>query len=311
MHQRELAAGLGVGVALVLALKSRLHAFTREVLTPQELHDGLLLIASALIVLPLLPDRAIDSWQVFNPHRLWRLVVLVMAINALGYVAQRALGTRLGLPLSGFAGGFVSATATIGAMGSRARLHPEQRPSCVAASTLANVATILQLALVLWALAPALLVHLALPLAASGLTTAVVAAFSGIAAWRDGREETPALKGRPFQPSHALIFVVLVGVILFAAALLSRWFGDAGALAAAAAAGFADAHAAAASVAQVLNAGQIDLEVAGLAVLLGFATNTASKAVVAFVTGGRSFALHLLPGLIAMLVAFAVVLLLR
>lgn len=311
MHQRELAGGLGVGVALILALKSRLHAFTREVLTPQELHDGLLLIASALIVLPLLPDRAVDPWHVFNPYKLWRLVVLVMAINALGYVAQRALGTRLGLPLSGFAGGFVSATATIGAMGSRAKQHPEHRPSCVAASTLANVATILQLALVLGALSPELLRALALPLAASGVTTLVFAAFSGFAAWRDGREETPSLKGRPFQPSHALVFVALVSAILFVAAALAHWFGDAGALAAAGAAGFADAHAAAASVAQVLSAEQIGIEVAAYAVLLGFATNTVSKTLVAFGTGGRSFGLHLLPGLVAMLVAFAAVLLLR
>ena len=53
MSERELAAGIGVAVALILALKSRLHAFTRQVVTPQELHDGLLLIAPALIVLPL------------------------------------------------------------------------------------------------------------------------------------------------------------------------------------------------------------------------------------------------------------------
>lgn len=310
MHQRELAAGLGVGVALVLALKSRLHAFTREVLTPQELHDGLLLIASALIVLPLLPDRAIDPWQVFNPHKLWRLVVLVMAINALGYVAQRALGTRLGLPLSGFASGFVSATATIGAMGSRAKLHPEQRPSCVAASTLANVATIIQLSLVLGALSRPLLQALALPLIASGLSTVVVAGFSGFAAWRDGQHGVEPIKGRPFQPSHALLFVALVSAVLFIAAALAHWFGDAGALAAAAAAGFADAHAAAATVAQVFNADQVSLEIASYGVLIGFATNTISKTVVAFGTGGRSFAWHLLPGLVAMLVAFAAVLLL-
>ena len=311
MSQRELAAGLGVGVALVLTLKSRLHAFTREVLTPQELHDGLLLIASALIVLPLLPDRTIDPWHVFNPHKLWRLVVLVMAINALGYVAQRALGTRLGLPLSGFAGGFVSATATIGAMGSRAKLHPEHRPSCVAASTLANVATIMQLALVLGALSRPLLQSLALPLAAAGLTTIIAAGFSGFAAWRDGREDVAPMKGRPFQPTHALIFVALVSSILFVAAVLAHWFGDAGALAAAGAAGFADARAAAASIAQVFNAEQIGQDIAGYGVLIGFATNTVSKTMVAFGTGGSSFGWHLLPGLLAMLVAFAAVLLLR
>lgn len=311
MSQRELAAGLGVGVALILALKSRLHAFTREVLTAQELHDGLLLIASALIVLPLLPDRAIDPWQVFNPHKLWRLVVLVMAINALGYVAQRALGSRLGLPLSGFAGGFVSATATIAAMGSRAKLHPEQRPSCIAASTLANVATIIQLALVLGALSQPVLLVLAWPLAAAGVATVIAAGFSGLAAWRDGREGEAPLKGRPFQPSHALIFATLVSAILLLAAILQHWFGDAGALFAAAAAGFADAHAAAASIAQVFNAGQITIDIAALGILIGFATNTVSKTVVAFGTGGASFGWHLLPSHVAMLAVFAAVLWMR
>ena len=309
MSQRELAAGIGVGVALILALKSRLHAFTREVLTAQELHDGLLLIAAALIVLPLLPDRTVDAWHVFNPHQLWRLVVLVMAINALGYVAQRALGTRLGVPLSGFAGGFVSATATIGAMGSRAKLQPELRPSCVAASTLANVATIVQLSLVLAALSPPLLKLLAWPLIASGVTTLVFAGFSGFAAWHIRQDGIEPSKGRPFQPTQALVFVALVSTILLVAAVLAHWFGDAGALVAAGAAGFADAHAAAASVAQVFNAGQVGIDVAANGVLVGFATNTVSKSVVALGTGGRRFALHLLPGLIAMLVSFALVLL--
>ena len=52
-------------------------------------------------------------------------------------------------------------------------------------------------------------------------------------------------------------------------------------------------------------------EIAGYGVLIGFATNTISKTVVAFVAGGRSFGLHLLPSLVAMLVAFAAVLLVR
>jgi len=304
MSQPMLAAGLGVGVALILASKSRLHEFTRRVLTAQELHDALLLIASALIVLPLLPDRAIDPWQVINPHRLWRLVVLMMAINALGYIAQRALGTRLGLPLSGFASGFASATATIGAMGSRAKTHPDQRPACVAASTLANVATIIQLALVLATLAPALLRALTWPLIASGTAAALFAAFSGIAAWKDRESEPTTLRGRPFQPKHALVFAALIGVILIVSALFRQWFGEYGLLAATAAGGFADAHAPAASIAQVFVTEKISLQVACIGVLIGLATNTISKTIVAFVSGGAAFAWRLLPGLVAMLAAF-------
>ena len=54
---------------------------------------------------------------VLNPRVIWTLVVVVAFINAGGYVALRTLGPARGLALSGFAGGFVSSTATIGVMG--------------------------------------------------------------------------------------------------------------------------------------------------------------------------------------------------
>jgi len=79
MQQLALAAALGVAVALLLAGKSRLHRFVRHALSEQELHDALLLAAAAAIVLPLLPDRTIDPWQVLNPRKLWLLAGIVMA----------------------------------------------------------------------------------------------------------------------------------------------------------------------------------------------------------------------------------------
>src|SRR5688572_30662639 len=92
MRSPDIAAALGVLVAIVLASKQRLHRFSRRVLTRQELHDLLLLTAAAFVVLPLLPDRTIDPWRSINPHRLWVLAVAVMAIGSVGYVALRIFG---------------------------------------------------------------------------------------------------------------------------------------------------------------------------------------------------------------------------
>ena len=89
-----LAAGLGVCVAILLNAKSRLHRFALTQLSEQELHDALLLAAAALIVLPLLPDHAIDPYGVFNPQVVWRLTVIILSVHALGYVARRTLGAR-------------------------------------------------------------------------------------------------------------------------------------------------------------------------------------------------------------------------
>jgi len=91
MRELVLAAGLGVAVTLLLAMKTRAHHFVHQVLTDQELHDALLLAAAATVVLPLLPDRAIDPWAVLNPRKLWLLAVIVMAISALGHDRQAGL----------------------------------------------------------------------------------------------------------------------------------------------------------------------------------------------------------------------------
>lgn len=66
MREVMLVAGLAVAEALLLSMKSRVHRFVQRVLTEQEPHDAPLLAAAAAIVLPLLPDRVIDPWQVPN-----------------------------------------------------------------------------------------------------------------------------------------------------------------------------------------------------------------------------------------------------
>src|SRR5579864_263592 len=110
------AAGMAVIVTILLASRETLHRFVADTLTEEEFHDALTLGAAALVILPLVPNVGLGPFQAFNPFTAWRLVVIVMIANASGYIAQRALGPGLGLPLAGFFGGFVSSTATIGAM---------------------------------------------------------------------------------------------------------------------------------------------------------------------------------------------------
>jgi uncharacterized membrane protein (DUF4010 family) len=305
MSELVLSAALGAGVALVLAAKSRLHGFVRETLSQQELHDGLLLLGAVLIVLPLLPDRPLDPWGVFNLQKLWRLVVLVMAINAVGYIAQRTLGPRLGLPISGLAGGFISATATTGAMATHARKHPKEASGAIAGTLLANLATIVQLAIVLGLLAPALLNAAKYALGAAGLAMAIGGGIAGWRAWHELDADHRPPRGRAFDIRAALMFVAVVAVILLISALLSKYFGQSGAMAAAAVGGLADAHAPAASVAQLNVAGSLDQRNAMIAITLALAANSLSKGVFGFVNGTRTFGLIVGLGLVMMVGAFA------
>ena len=302
LREPQLAAALAVVVTIILASRTKVHDWIKNVLTDEEVRDGLLLAAAALVVLPLLPKQAVDPWGVVDLRRLWMLAVLVMAINGLGYIAVRALGAKVGLALAGLFSGFVSSTATIGAMGSRSKARPELHRSAVAGAAASSIATVVQLAIVIGLVSMATLEALLPSLVLSGLAAT---AYAGLFTLRSVRETTqqelPA--GRPFSPKTALLFVLVVGAALAISTALTSWLGDNGLLLATGVAGLGDAHAAAISAASLAAGGKADVPLAAVAVLIGFSTNSLSKAVVAFSLGDRRFALQLLPGLVLMVLA--------
>ena len=310
MREIALAAGLAVAVALLLSMKSRVHRFVQHVLTEQELHDALLLAAAAIIVLPLLPDRTLDPWQVLNLRKLWLLAVIVMGINAAGHVALRAFGARTGLLLAGLAGGFASSTATIASMGAMSKKNPRLAMACAGAGVVSNVSTIVQLAVISAALAPELLQVLWPPVVAAGMAI-VLFALGATWATRDLAVDDARIAGRAFEPRHALVFVAIVAtVMVLSAAMLAR-LGDAGLDATLALSGLADVHAAVASAAQLVALGRIPPDAAIPGIALALAANSTTKLVVAFITGGRAYGLRLLPGIAAMVATFVLVVWLR
>ncbi|MCE5233592.1 MAG: DUF4010 domain-containing protein [Mizugakiibacter sp.] len=302
VHAAQAAAALFVLVTILLAGKQRMHRFVRQALSERELREALILAASVLIVLPLLPDRAIDPFGVLSPRRLWLLAVLVMAINAAGYAALRVFGPGLGLPLAGLAGGFVSSAATIAGMGQRAREHPALLPACVAGAMLSNVATVVLLAIILAVLDRALLARLAPALAAAGAVAVLAAAAVGRRARGTRAAGVSPPVGRAFRIEHALLFAAIVAVALLLGAWVHRRLGDAGAVTALALAGFADTHAATVSAAQLAASGELAVAVAASAVLAAFGSNALLKIGVVF-AGGRRYALPLVAAIVLMNVA--------
>ena len=301
MTQPAVAAGIAVVAAILLQAKSWLHRFSRQVLTESELNDALLLLASALVVLPILPDTPIGPFEGLNLRRLWALVVLVMAINAAGYIAIRAIGPRLGLPLTGLVGGLVSSSATIAGMGHRARANPALARACAAGGMASNLSTVALFAVIFAAADRTLLAALALPLALSGAAVLAWSAWLGARALREPVHDGGVVATRPFHFGHALAFAAMIAAVLAAAALMGRWLGSAGITITTAVAGFADTHAAAVSVAELSSGGTIATAQAVLAVLLAVSANTITKLVLAITAGGADYARRVVPGLVLMM----------
>jgi len=303
MQDVLLAAGIGAVLALMLASRHRMHHFVEKVLTAQELHDIIFFSAVALIALPLAPDAYMGPYSAINPHSTVLLVVIVMVISAGSYVATRWLGPRYGLPLAGFASGFVSSAATIYAMGQRATIHADSRSAAVAGAALSSVATIIQMSLIIGVLQPALLLAMAWPMAMGGALALAYALICLAKSQAGNSEMTFEERGRAFNLKTSVGFAVFLSAVLVASAALNAWFGSAGLWVGAAVSGFADAHATAASAASLLAAGKIESWQAIVPILLGLTTNTITKAFVAFSSGGKAYALQVVPGLVLMIAA--------
>ncbi len=300
LAQREpqLAAGLAVTVTILLAVRSQLHRLVSQVLTEQEMHDGLLFAGAALVVLPLLPHERVGPYGAFDPFAMWRLVVIVMAISAAGYIAQRMLGSRLGLPVAGFAAGFISSSATIGSMGGRARREPRLMGPAVAAAVLSTVATIVQMVVVVGAISMPALREIGPAMVLAGIAAAGYGAIFALRAFRE-TAEAEASSGRAFEPKTAIVFAATVTVILLVAAALNDWLGTTGLTISTAVAGFADTHSAAISVASLVSGGKVAPEDAVIPILAGLTTNSITKAVLAIMSGGPPFARAVWPGIAA------------
>ena len=300
-----LAGGLGVVVAALVYLKAPLHQLARERVSEAEVRDGLVLLASALVVLPLVPDRTLGPYDVFNPATLWKLVVLVMAISALGHVALRATGNRWGLAVAGFFAGYVSSTAAVAGFGQRVRETPALLSSAVGAAMLANFASLTLFVPILLAVSPGLLGQVWPELAAAGAVMAC-GGLLGLHRGEDGAIPSPTAKTRMFRFSHALTFAAVITAVLFASAALNDWLGPRGAMVAATLAALAEVHAAVATVGNLFRSGVFDAEQARWGLVGLLAASWVAKSAVAWTSGGRAYGLRVMLGLGAAVLAAAV-----
>jgi uncharacterized membrane protein (DUF4010 family) len=302
MQNPVLAAGLSVITTILLAARERLHRLFKNLLSEQEVRDALIFLAATLVILPLVPNKELGPFETFNPRKIWELVVLVMGIGAASYMALRALGSRLGLALGGFVGGFISASATIGSMGDRARRSPNLAKAAASGAVLATVATVIQMFLVLFVVNAAACRAMAMPLLFAGAAALSYALLTVALSSRTPSTNEP-VAGRAFDLRLSLFFAVTISAILFLCAFLSQRYGSRGLLLGAALSGFADTHATAISIASLVASGKLAPESAVFPILVGFTTNTLTKVVVAFAVGGYRFGLTILAGLIVVVFA--------
>lgn len=281
-------AGAGALLALLLVARGRLHRFATQVLTENELHDGLLLAALALVALPLVPSGPVAALGGVSLRPLAALVLLILLLQAAGHIALRLFGARAGLGLSGFFSGFVSSTATIASMGARSAHGDVPLRAAQAGALASTAATWVQCLLLLSALSPPLARAL-LPAAAAGLAVAL-----GSVAWslhgQAAADSGPGPgNGEVLRIREAALVAALLGAATVGVGWAGRVAGSQGVIGAAALAALADFHASVAALGALAGSAQASVDTALWGLWAAFGANALVRAAVALGTGGRAF----------------------
>lgn len=286
------AVVMGGAVTLLLHWKQPLHGLVDQI-GRDEFNAIIRFVLITLVVLPVLPNRTFGPYDVINPFQTWLLVVLIVALNLMGYVAFRLLRADSGAVLGGFLGGMISSTATTVSFAGMTRRSPELATSAALIILLASAVVYVRVAVELTAVAPGLLVHAAGPMGA--FTLVMLAACAVL--WPRVRRHKVSLpeQTNPARLSVALTFAAMYMVIIVAVAAGRDHLGDDAIYLIAIVSGLTDVDAMTLSVGQIFSSGEMDARVAWRAIFLATLANLLFKIGAACVLGGSALRRHMLP----------------
>jgi uncharacterized membrane protein (DUF4010 family) len=302
----DYAVFIAIIMLFILEIKSTLVKVEQEI-TQNDIRSATLFLVMTFVVLPLLPDKMIDPFGVFNPHKTWLMVVLIAGISFIGYVAIKILGNKRGVYLTGIFGGLVSSTAvsiTLSKLYALNHTYLKNFAGGIAiASTIMNMRVLVLTAIFNHDLAKSL----ALPYI---LGTIVGLLFVGYL-YKNEKVYTVehiAVINNPLELSQALKLGLIFGLIFGSISFFQSKFGDLGVYLISFISGLTDVDAITLSLSQLATV-KISELTAMYGIMIATVVNSIVKLGIVFVLGGRKIgmvmALFYLLSIGVMMITFA------
>jgi len=248
---RVVGVAAGVGVAVLLQMKTELHGFAAR-LGDNDVKAIMQFALITFIVLPILPDSLplaqarLDALPgpvravlgVINPFKMWLMVVLIVGINLGGYVSYKSFGRNAGTLLGGVLGGAISSTATTFSYSRRVAASPDGVNSATVAIVVASAVVYLRVLTEVLVVAPSFLKAASGPIAVMMALTVLPA----IGVWWAARGESSQMPAQenPTELKAAVVFGLMYTAVLVALSVADRYFGNEGRFTVAALSGLTD-----------------------------------------------------------------------
>jgi uncharacterized membrane protein (DUF4010 family) len=254
-----------IALMMLLAWKEELNKFVGG-LTPAEIRSAVLLGLIGFVIYPILPNRYVDPWELFNPSDAWVSVIAISGIGFINYVLLRLFSTN-GLYLGAIFGGLVNSTATVAETSTRvqaAGLTSKLTTLCL----LTTIAMFARNLILLVIFSPASFASTVLPLLAMSVA-------SGFWIWREHYRENgdavniPKLKlASPISMKNVLTFGGLFVLIAICGTILTKIFGSLGIFATGFFGGFVSSASTTAAAATMASHEKISASLAGSVTIL-------------------------------------------
>lgn len=254
-------------VILMLALlswKEEMVTFSNH-LQRHEIHAAITLGLLSFVILPVLPDAAVDPWGLLNARKAWLMVVLISSIGFGNYILLKLYGAK-GITFTGFFGGLVNSTATAMELAQKAKGGDKRMEEFAFRGIMwAKTAAFLRNAIILGLFAPKALPGGILPI---GLMLAV-SLFFALKGTKGSDIEPPELVLQsPFSLKSALNFGFLFAIITMIGGVAQSLLGNFGFYAVSFAGGMISSSSTAATAANFAALEQITAAVAGASVVI-------------------------------------------
>ncbi len=284
LDQKMAAVALSLATTVILYFKPQMHEFSQR-LSKRDLYAIFQFVLIAFIILPLLPDRGFGPYNALNPYNIWLMVVMISALNLVGYITLKVVGQRWGGPVLGLLGGVVSSTATTLSFSRHAKENPSFSIMGSLVVSLATIIVLIRMAFLVGIIHIELLPKLALPMVGMFLCGLVPA----LIIWRKATmQETPVPEAKnPMELKQALFFGLIYALVLLGVSAGKDFFGDKGVYIVSLISGLTDVDAITLSNARLVGTGTLGATQAVISMLLAYVANLVFKLAMISVIGTR------------------------
>lgn len=277
------ATSIAIVTGLLLAERDRLHHYVNQ-LSNDEISDSLTLGALVFILYPILPNEAIDPFEILIPQDVLLFAIFVLLIEFSSYVTMQQLGGSKGLAVTGLLAGGANSFAAAGVL---ARMANQSEDAVDAASLALLLATFTMIVRNI-GIAVVLAIGLAGLIWQPAIVMGGLTLVAAIIVWHigDTHENLGIDLDSPFSLYTAVKFALAYTIILFVSVGAEEWLGDIGLLGTAFTGGLVSSAAVSVTAATIFSEGTVPHEIAVGMVVLSIVASLTSKIVLVELVNG-------------------------